>query len=331
MIMNHTHRNFIAISCAALSLFAACTKPVKKPTTSCTPTLYGYASLPATLFDTVSSRTYGIINPATVTSGTIGTFNTSTYSNQAAFNSSDNCYYAFKTHMGSGAGTTTLYKTDLSGAVNTLPGAAATYYGLTYNKVTNKLYCLYNTGTTTTLSEVNILGSAFSATTVATPVHPFFDPYFGANTTVDDNTGAVYYTTGDTSTTYIEKYMPGVSGSVVTATCTGGRYLLGLRFNKSDNMLYAIKAYPTGSPINFDFIKINPATGAIATMAVLPFAVNPEFYSATIDPCNNKYIISTIGGGTTMTSSFVNQLDMAGTIVQHDTTTRFYQGLYINY
>jgi hypothetical protein len=325
--MNTNNRYFIAVACALVILFAACKKDAQK-TTSCTSTLYGYNVPHSGIYDTVATRTNGIVNPTTAAISSIGSFSASAYTNQAAFNSSDNCYYVFKTRMGVGAGYNTLYKISLSGVVTTLTNATpVNCYALTYNRVTNKLYCITVAGTVSALAEITITGSAYTTTNLTTGVHT---PYAN-NTTVDDNSGAVYFTTGDTTTSYIEKYTPGGSTSSVVATVSGAWAVLGLSYNKSDNMLYAVKMlhYPTGTHYD-DFLKIDPSTGTVATLSALTFEVNPEFYTACVDPCNSRYIISTLGG-TTWMSCYLNQLDLTGALVQHDTTAGFIQGLSVNY
>jgi hypothetical protein len=139
----------------------------------------------------------------------------------------------------------------------------------------------------------------------------------------------MYFVTGDTTRFYIEKYQPGTTASVVVASGTGAWNILGLRFNKNDNMLYAIRVNHPAT--GFDFIKINPSGGPIATVAGLSFDVNPDFYSATIDPCSNRYILSSmkIVGG--LPSNHLYQLSMTGTILQDDVTPTFYQGLDVSY
>lgn len=328
--MNINNRHFIAVACSLIALFAACKKDAKK-TTSCTSTLYAYNVPYSGIGDTLGARTNGIVNPSTGYISSIGTFTASAYTNQAAFNSADNCYYVFKTHMGVGAGYNTLYKISLSGVVITLTNISPVLcYALTYNRVTNKLYCItstgYGIGTSSALAEITIAGSLYTTTNLTSGVHR---PY-GNNTTIDDNTGAVYFTTGDTTTSYIEKYIPGGSSSTVVATVTSGWSLLGLSFNKNDNMLYAIRQPHYPVTLADDFLKIDPATGTVATLSVLTFQVNPEFYTACVDPCTNRYLISTLGGPL-WGSCYFNQLDMTGTLVQHDSTSGFIQGLSINY
>lgn len=315
----------LAAALLPCALFTGCKKEAKK-TTTCTATLYGYSAADTSVYDPSPAVSVGIINPASIALASLGTISTSTYASQAAFNTSDNCYYTFHTSMGSGYGVGTLYRVDPAGAVTSLAGSGG--YALAYNQHNNKLYCQDGAG----LAEVVVSGTSFTRVAVATAIHPLFTAFRGANTTVDPATGAIYYTTGDTTVTYIEKYVPGSAAPTVVASVSGGWDLLGLRFNTSDNMLYAFKETRPAPPTMYcDFIKINPASGAVATLATPAIVVNPEFYSAAIDPCSNRYYLSTQDYTIVAHTFSVTQLNMSGAIVQHDITTSYFQGLTVKY
>ena len=81
--------------------------------------------------------------------------------------------------------------------------------------------------------------------------------------------------------------------------------------------------------LNWYFVKIDPASGAITT-SPLSFAPNIGLFSATIDPCSNRYIVSTeqLSGGSSTYKLL--QLDMNGNVVQSNTTPTFYNGLTVN-
>jgi pectin methylesterase-like acyl-CoA thioesterase len=86
----------LAITLGFFALFTACkSQPAKKIT--CTSTLHAYtASLP--VMDTPITCTHGLVNMSTGAITSSGTFLTSfDFTNQAAFNRSDDCYYVFKT------------------------------------------------------------------------------------------------------------------------------------------------------------------------------------------------------------------------------------------
>jgi len=311
---------------ASLLLFPSCKKDTTSTsTTTCSSVLYGN-SAPASLYDSASA--FGVINPASATLTGTATFMGTNYENQAAFNTSDNCYYVFKTHMGGNTSPGPLYKISTSGTITSLTTTGTSQYSSpVYDRANNKLYCIKDNQ----LAEITIAGSTFSTTGLVTPIHYFSN---AGCVTVDNNTGDVYYlTANDTITYYIEKYHPGSSASVSVAsgsfsagTTVWG--VQGLRFNKNDNMLYATRgayAAPT-----FDFIKINPASGTISTVATITGCINPEFYSACIDPCSNRYIISTPRTPAAPTIAVLYQLSMTGTVIHCDTTASLLQGMDVN-
>jgi hypothetical protein len=98
-------------------------------------------------------------------------------------------------------------------------------------------------------------------------------------------------------------------------------------------MLYAMKELnPAVSPNNCQMIKINPVTGVITTLATAPLYINREFYSACIDPCNNKYFLSSLARGATgWDTAVLYQFNMSGAVLQHDYTPYFYQGMDVKY
>ena len=314
--MNNLSRIAI-MSCAAFVLFASCKKTNK--TTSCSSTLHGYTAPVDTMYSGASyTCNHGIINTTTGGMATFGSFTGSLiFTNQAAFNTSDNCYYVF--------GTSNLYKIDASGTTTAFaPADTSSYSSITYNSSTNKLYCI-KTGR---LAELTTTSTTFSATSLVMPAHPFDRELFSApNIAVDNTSGDMYFVTGIYPSFYVEKYHPGASSSTVVASGTGGINLLELRFNKNDNMLYGLQL--NADTVTYSFIKVNPAAGTISTVVNLGAIVNADVYSATLDPCANRYIISTTTNN--IHSFILYQVDMSGAIVQHDTTTTFYQGLDVVY
>ena len=233
--------------------------------------------------------------------------------------------------MGSGEGRAVLYKITASGAVTALTGPMTSHYSLTYSQVANKLYCLTGSTAGPVLTEVTVSGSTFNTVTVAAPLHAVSSPTAGANSTVNKNTGDIYYTTYDASNTYIEKYVPGGTTSVV-ATIPAGSYdmILGLSYNRNDNMLYAIKRNGGTAATADDYVKINPLSGAVTILSSLPFKVNFELYSACVDACKERYYISSVDMGTgTWVTCYLKQLSLTGAMVQADTTADLLQGIYV--
>jgi hypothetical protein len=277
------------------------------------------------MYDTISACSFGPISTSAATITATDTFASSVYANQGAYNAADNCYYVFKTYMGGPESASILYKIDAAGAVTAFSGpSGASYSGLAYNRVSAQL-CCYTNGH---IATVTTSGSSFAVSNIATPLHPYFISVSSLSLTVDNATGDIYYVTGDTAQYYVEKYHAGASAPVVAASGTGAWAILGLRYNTNDNMLYGIRQNTMG--YTFDFIKVSPASGTVSTIAPMPVSVNPEFYSACIDPCANHYIISTpLNLGT---APFVlQQLSMSGAVLQSDSTGALFQGLDVNF
>jgi len=312
---------FVAI--ATVILLASCKKNTPH-STSCSSTLYGYtvSSSALGLMDTTCN--FGIVNESTAAFSGATTFLSTVYSNQAAYNTSDNCYFTFKTSMGDATSVSSMYKIAGSGVATTLANSSgASYSSLTYNGATNSLYGISGGY----LVQITTTATSFFSTNLVTPIHPF--SLYGWATadplTVDNATGDIYYVTGDTLTYYIEKYHPGASASAVVASGTGAWDIYGMQFNKNDNMLYAVRQNMPGN--TYDFIKIDPSTSTISTVTGLSMGLNSDFYSSCIDPCSNRYILSTVINSHI---GILVQLNTTGSILQEDTTATFYQGLTVH-
>jgi len=316
--MNRMTQNFLVVCLFALCIASSCKKTTGSKTT-CTSTLYGYTVSMSAMYDTISTCSFGSINPASGLLSAIGSFASSVYTNQGAYNTSDNCYYVFKTYMGYSDSPSPLYKISSSGSITAITTTGTSVFtSPVFNRVTNKLYCI----TGGKLAQITISGSTFTTSVLATPVH-----HFMGSLTVDNNTGDMYISSGDTVTYYIEKYTSGSSSTSVVATGTGAWDILGLRYNKNDNMLYAIREnYPASGD---DFIKIDPATGTVTvlTSLSLPSGIDREFYSTCIDPCTNHYYISSVAN---MSHGILKELSMTGTVLATDSTATFIQSLDIN-
>jgi hypothetical protein len=313
---------------ALVNLLSACTKKETTKKTTCASTLYAYSVTDPVIFAPTAPALYGVVDPATVTSSSSVSFANTACSNQGAYNTSDNCYYVFR-YRNSGA-TDTLFKITAAGVVTTYTTTSMEHLeGLVYNQTNNKFYCLrYTSATPADVVEVTTSGSSFSVTTVGTTVHVtgWASP---ATSTVNNTTGAMYFALEQASTGVysIEQYLPGASTATVIVTGTDKR-IMGLRFNKNDNMLYAI-AEDTPTTSTDYFVKIAPSSGSMTVLSTLSFAVNNELYTAALDACTNRYILSTAlaPGYTTFT---VKQFDMTGAVVQSNTTTGLYQGFIVN-
>lgn len=323
------------IFCALLIALAACTKDKNKDQnkTTCFATVYGYNTTDSPVYAPSLTAAFGTVDLATATATSTGTITTSAYSNQGAFNTSDNCYYVFR--YKNYTNTDTLYKITSSGAVTICTATSLAYReGLIYNEFTHKLYCLerHSTGPAD-IVEVTTSGSSFTTTIVGatTNIAACSSP---TSATVDNATGKMYFALTKTNPEVynVETYTPGSTTTTVLASGTD-KLFMGLRFNKNDNMLYAIREnYPSSSsaPITYDFVKIAPSSGSVSTIAALPFEVNNEFYSAAINSCSDRYILSTLTGGAWL-YKVVRQLNMSGVEIQTDSVAGFLQGLDVKY
>lgn len=319
---------FAAFLCICL-IQSSCKKPkdTHKKTT-CSSVLHAYtASSMSWPAGTTYPCSHGTVDLATGIITSAGSFsNCLVFTNKAAYNSADKCYYAFSTKY-LGGYSCALDKIDATGATTTYSAPVDTfvYSSLIYNEANKKMYCIKSG----TLAELTTGTSSFSASTIAAPVYPFATGSLSSSTasiTIDNSTGDMYFITSGTPQ-HIEKYHPGSSSTTVIGTCPTGFGVVGMRFNKNDNMLYALKY--NADTVTTDLIKIDPSTGTSTSIANIGKIINVDFISTALDPCSNRYIISTGALGSTGTSLY--QLDMTGAIVKHDITPTFYQGLEFAY
>ncbi len=313
------------IALASVTLFilinASCT-PEEERTTSCSAEIYGYSG-GRYIDDTTTtfSTSFGRINTSTGAISSIATGRGMMSNRQGAFNSSDNAYYYFA-HVDS---TDTLYRIDMSGAVTPLAYASTDNYfsGLVYDGFHNKLYCFRRNGTSNFISEITVSGATYTTSDLTT----ISDPQYDDNATVDNNTGTLYYETYSSTAAYqIEKYAPG--GAAPSTIATGLHEYWGLRFNTSDNSIYAIQ--PGGAIGNYSLFKIS-TTGVSSFVADLGFDVNPKYYSACIDNCDNKYYLSFKEPTTLTTAGHLYQIDMTGSIVSHHSLPTPYSCMAVKY
>jgi hypothetical protein len=306
---------------------AACKKENSTPVTCKTP-LFAYSGTIDRSNGNFRLSSFGIINRLTATDSRITTLSNTVYANQGAYNSTDHCFYLFNYDNGTGS-YTTLTKIDLEGTVTTLKpaGLLDNTEGLFYNRFSGKLCCIlakWNGGSSFSgsIAEVQITGSIFITAKIANMVNVPLST-IPVSPSVDNETGDIYYLTHKVKKAYsIEKFHPG--DSIPTVVMTGNNdTLLGLRFNPADKMLYALRRPVDTSVKNYEFIRIT-AAGAVTTLNKINTPVSRKYFSACIDPCNNRYIFSVTNDSTKGT---ISQLGMDGTVLQHDTTTNIFLGL----
>ncbi len=319
-LMSHISRPLAVLLCMAV-LLCACGKLKKK--SNCDGTLHGYtASLNSmnTTTGLAASCSHGIINTGTGTIATSGTFPGSVLvNNKATFNTHDKCYYVFGYTGSSASYTRYLVRITDEGVSKSFTLPTATYSSLIYNSNNEKLYCIRDW----LLCEVTVETNAVSIKVVANPVHAIDNN----NITVDPSSGDIYFVSYDSLHYYVERYHPGGSASTVVATCPDNAPIFELRYNKSDKNLYALKRV---TQENHAFVKIDPSSGKVDVQALLNGFINGSMFSATLDPCSGRYIIST-SIKNPLTKYVMYQLNMNGNIEQTDTTATFYQGLDMAY
>jgi hypothetical protein len=313
-------KSLIAIASTCL-IITSCTK--SRHTSTCASTLHGfYSSYDSEAVYPTYSCSAGIFNFGTGLISGGGTFNNNIlFTHQGTYNTYDEAYYVM---ANSGD---TLYKIDAGGTVTTYTNTdAVKYYSITYNSPENKLYCIKSG----CLAQINISGTTFNASTVASLSHPLFNEFFSqANIAVNNATGDMFVITSASSSYFVEKWHPGSSTSSVVASGSGGLGIAELRYNKNDGMLYALQM--NSDTLTYDLIKVNPTSATISSVGHLGSIVDVDMYSAALDPCSNTYIISTAGGirGGVWTpwGGVIYKISMTGSILSSDTTTYLMQGL----
>ena len=286
-------------------------------------TLHGFTVAADHIHDNIAECTYGTIDLTSDTLTKKAVFLSGLSFDNAAFNTSDHCYYVCKQYSDN-TSSNIIYKIDLKGAVTTLTSDEQLISSaIAYNKLLNKFYCVGRTS----ILELNITGNKFEAKEIVVPAHAM--QYYRSGLAVDNVTGAIYYLTSDSTSTnyYVERFKNGAGGSEIVASGVGAR-LYGLQFNKSDGKLYAL-SYPW-SNINWsytpDLVKIDPLDGTISKLASPGFFIVPGSCSTCIDPCSDQYIISTYSYDYHLLATF----STAGALIKKDTASPFYQGLEMN-
>ena len=319
-------KNIVPV-CLLIALLAttSCKKNSGNKTT-CTSTVYGLNTVISPhLLDTAITYHFGVINEASGSTSASGVVRSVAVSDQGAFSTADNSYYF-------PSGSSVLYKVSTGGSVTALTYSGSTYTfvsNIVYDRFNNKLYGFPLDNSLPSApalpQEIVISGSTFSFAG-AVPVITAGDSLYTLSATCDDNTGAIYFaqSTGTSGVFNIGKFMPGSAAAATIATGSG--YIMGLRFNTTDNKLYAITYAPSGPP--YCYIRIDPATGSVSALSTLSFAINVDYFSGAIDPCSNQYLLTTLVD--TAHCSY-SRLNMSGALVQHDTVAGVFQGITVNY
>jgi hypothetical protein len=320
----------LTIACATLFALQGCKKETDSDAFTCPTTgvLYGYTG------DSSSAAPYmqcsaGMIDLTTGAIAGTAAISSSTHFNQSAYNVAEDAYFSF------GRGDTDNHLYKVSGASSTALSYTGTspeiMDGLVYDRMHDKLLCFATSGTTSTLCEIVISGTSYITNSIVTCPEPMYNDI----STADPSTGDIYFQTYDASTTQnkIRKYTYGSTGTPAVVY-TGGAaiQLWGLRYNPNDNLLYALRPSP-GIVNTFEFVKINPSTGSFAVIANLGMNINPKMLSATIDPCNDRYIFTSqdFTAPSPFFSFKMHQLSMTGAVISSMPIPHMYQGLDVRY
>lgn len=318
----------IAGICLTVSALTSCRREpqVQPEALLCpsSPILYGYKGPRADTTGEYVNCSAGNIDMATGLFTSAAGIKNRTYYNQGAYHMSENAYYTFK--LGDTADT--LYRVA-GGSVTMLSHTSEgeDYIdGIVYDRFHNKLFCFVTTGSTSRISEVVISGSSY----ITNPVSYTTEAMAYDNATVDPATGDMYFQTHNPTTNMysIRKYESGSSSTpAIIYSNPVAIAMWGLRYNRIDNMLYALR--PSISVANtFDFVRLNPSTGIMTVIANLGFNINTKYLSAAINPCDNRYIFATQVVTTPDPIAFkLYQLNMTGAVVTSSAIPQMYQGL----
>ncbi len=318
---------FLAIVLLLLALQSACKKKPSIAASTCKTQLHGYTVSFDSLYSGGPLRgcSHIVINTTNGRAGIKGAFNGyMTIFSPSAFNPSDNCYYVFGRVDNSGP--LCLYKINEDGTTTVLqmPPVNSCSGSLVYNGATKALYTIINGS----IAKITPGTSSVSVQSVAKATH--LSSISGeSGITADSTTGNMYYLTYDETpgfpyTTYIERCRPGdtVTSVIGSYSSMDHNPIQQLHFNTNDKMMYGLED-DFGS--GYNFLKIDPSSGAISTIVNMHI-IYPNWYSATIDQCANRYIISTVSSVNSY-AGILYQLSMEGKPLQIDTTATFYTGL----
>ncbi len=313
--MKSIHNTALIVGVAMVAIFWTACKKESANKKTCSTSLHAFtAPLP------LSSISYtckaGLINTSTGAITYVGSFSGRLpLTQRATFNTTDNCYYVFgDTATVVGATPAVLFRVSASGTSAFFPatGSAALHYGIVYNSYNNRLYTIRDY----MLAELSISGGSYTSSAVG--IGDTLDYY--ANMTVNTTTGEIYYVAGSAVSGRVLKRFNPVTGAVVPISVPmGGSVVSEIRYNNNDGNLYCV-AIDTGTYVK-KMSRINPSAGTLTSLAVID-SLNVDFYSATMDECNNRYVIST-----GYMSVHLLQYSITGALLQDDITSSFYQGM----
>ena len=319
----------LAVACAALFALQGCRREPETYAFTCPTTgvLYGYAGASVSPLPYVPCSAGNIDLASGAMASTAATISNNTQFNQSAYSLAEDAYFSFLR----GDAAYSLYKVSGTGSTTlSYTGAAVDRMdGLVYDRMHGKLYCFVTSGSTSVLSEIVIMGTSYTTNAIVTsPEVALHD-----NTTADPGSGDIYFQTLNMSTQQYSIYKH-VHGSTSTPTLIyvspAATEMWGLRYNPNDDMLYALRLSLSVAN-TYELVMLNPSTGTLSSIANLGININPKFLSATIDPCNNRYIFAAqiITAGTASLKMY--QLEMTGSVTSVMPLSQMYQGLDVRY
>lgn len=314
-------------------MFVSCKKKKSEDTEMLNAKVYGMYKA-GNVFSTASSlHAWGAIEPANATHIQRSEIEIEGEYNQGAYNPTNKSYYILKNAQNFGK--ITLVKLSATGEVESFiyKGTYTMFYGLVYNPVFNKLYCFkvaIRSGVSSSKSIVELDTKDSSLTLPSEiPIVKKEDASSDISSTVDPNSGDLFFARRDRvyNECIIDRWNPGTRSSTIVIADSGNyTAFYGLQYNRTDHWLYAIREqrnYPS-STRTYTFVRVDPATSTMTTLATLPFSINVEFYSTAVDPETNHYLLSTEDGNGG--SMFVH-IDMNGTVVQQTATSGLFGGM----
>ncbi len=325
----------LAVTALLLTSVASCKKDKTTPlptsttpTPECTATIYGYfGANNDAYYGATGTYSFGTFNSSSATSTGIVTINTHIRIGSGAYNTADNCYY---TIVG-GSNSPTVCKASAAGVVTyySLPSGTNTFIGsLIYNAAANKLLVIQNDSSINKLSEIIIgSGSTYTLSAIATIPVAGYVTEIVCNT----STGNVYAVGISTGVPY-DYTLSRITTTGATLVDSGSGGITSLRYNTSDNMIYALHFSSTQPHA---LVKINP-TGGHINLADLDINFNSDYYSTCLDNCYGRYIVSTLKYDTAgsiwdETHGKIYQFDLSGALIQQDNTPGLFQGLVVKY
>jgi uncharacterized protein YjiK len=286
----------------------------------CKTQVFAYYSSMKDSIGGIDPTSFGTVNMPTFQVADIAQLAGLVYKTPGTYNTLDHSFYLFNYSNTQ----TDLVRISLDGVVTILRKAptAGVYDGLFFDPYKGKLFCVQAQASGSAIMEIVMENTTYSLKKVA-PTLGWANEVCPVSATEDAANGDVYYVTNLPSKKMaIEKYHSGDTVTTVVAT-DSLRKIAGLRFNKNDNLLYAIREMLDTGAAKYELVSISK-TGKIAHLANIDVQVDINYFSACVDQCLNRYILSTLNKPD---NGIISQYSASGTLRQRDTTRGLLVGL----